>query len=226
MNRSIASVTRRFTWSWLVPLACVGIALIWSTSSTAPARADGGNSTVVAVEEDWELVVGEPDADSLAPQVTVVISPVANPDLLYAALDINHHSQFEFSSGGLQLQVWGNDEAMATAESNSNCKLSSNNETITWTQHMDVNQGDLTFSILNGQSDTWGAFGGNGELSLTVGTSLNDLSGYSPDVSVHNTGIGFASNRVKSLTLKKVRTITAGGDVSEDSTARSVFQRD
>src|SRR6185436_10546185 len=74
------------------------------------------SNAVVAVEEDWELVVGEPDPDALAPQVTSVYSPVQNTDLLYAAIDFNHHSQFEFASGGIQLQVWTNNFAAATAE--------------------------------------------------------------------------------------------------------------
>jgi len=219
---------RRTGMNPILMTCAVGIALVCSSAiwGTHSALAAAGDPTIVAVEEDWELVVGEPDADTLAPQVTVVMSPVGDPDVLYAALDINHHSQFEFSSGGLQLQVWGYDEAMATAESNSNSKLSADSEKITWTQRMSIDHGDLNFSILNGQSSTWNSFGGNGELSLTVGTSLENLNGYNPDVSVQNSGIGLASNRVKSLGIKKVRVITASGDTVEDSTDRVVFHRD
>ncbi len=115
---------------------------------------------------------------------------------------------------------------MATAESHSNSKLNQNDETITWTQKMNVDQGNLTFSIVNGHSETWGDFGGGNELVLTVGTSLDNLNAYNPDISVHNSGIGYASNRVKSLALKRVRVMTASGDTVEDSTERVVFQRD
>jgi len=190
------------------------------------ARADGlAGSPVIAVEEDWELVVGEPDPDTLAPQATVVCSPIGNPDVLYAALDLNHHSQFDFSSGGLQLQLWANNQPLQTANSNANGRLNQHNETITWTQRMSVDSGNLTFSIVNGHSATWGSFGGAGELSITAGTTLADLSGYNPEVSERNSGIGFASNRVQSLTLKKVRRITASGVINEDSTPHDVFQR-
>jgi hypothetical protein len=206
------------------------IALVVSFVAAFP----GGNvlaqgtpsNAVVAVEEDWELIVGEPDPDSLAPQVTCVYSPVQNTDLLYAAIDFNHHSQFEFASGGIQLQVWTNNFAVATAESQANGKLAHMNENITWTQRMAVDNGNLTFALTNGQSDTWGSFGNNGELSVQVGTSLTNLNSYSPDVSVQNSGIGFASNRVKSLILKKVRATLENGEIVEDNTERTVFHRD
>jgi hypothetical protein len=35
---------------------------------------------IVAIEEYWELSVGEPDASSSAPQVSMVMSPSANVD--------------------------------------------------------------------------------------------------------------------------------------------------
>ncbi len=205
------------------------IAFLWLSGLLGHCRVAGateGSPTAVAVEEDWELVVGEPDPDTLAPQATVVISPIGNPDSVYVALDVNHHSQFEFSNGGLQLQLWSNNQPLQTANSHATGRLQTHNETITWTQRMSVDSGNLTFSAVNGHSDTWGSFGGAGELSITVGTTLNDLSGYSTDVSVKNSGIGFASNRVKSLTLKKVRRIDAAGNVTEDSTDHVVFQRD
>jgi len=208
---------------WLVALPLLVVLSCLVVARTAAAHE---SVSVVAVEEDWELVVGDPDADTLAPQVTTVFAPVHNPDLLYAAVDFNHHSQFEFASGGIQLQVWINNEAVATSESHANGKLNANNEHINWTQRMSVDHGSLTFSIINGQSDTWGAFGGGNELSVQVGTSINDLNCYSPDVSVHNSGIGFASNRVKSLTLNKVRITLSNGETLEDTNPRSVFQHD
>jgi hypothetical protein len=216
---------QRFGAAMFTGFCAIAACIVTGPLGKCSVAAAAGTSATVAVEEDWELVVGEPDPDTLAPQATVVISPIGNPDAVYVALDLNHHSQFEFSSGGLQLQLWSNNQPLQTANSHANGRLQKNNETISWTQRMSVESGNLTFAVVNGNSDTWGSFGGGGELSIAVGTSLSDLSGYTPDVSVQNSGIGFASNRVKSLTLKKVRRIDATGNVVEDSTEHVVFVR-
>ena len=48
--------------------------------------AKGDLPEVVRVEEDWELVVGTPDANSDAPQVTCVISPTGDVDDVHAGV--------------------------------------------------------------------------------------------------------------------------------------------
>jgi hypothetical protein len=53
-----------------------------------------------------------------------------------------------------------------------------------------------------------------------VDGSLLNLDTYSPDVSVANSGIGFAANRVQSLKLKQVRVTTSSGTVYIDTTQR------
>ena len=65
------------------------------------------------------------------------------------------------------------------------------------------------------QEETWGAFGGQGYLKHSISSSREHLNNYDPDLSVKNTGIGFGSNRVSLLVLKRVRLYSAGGLVSE-----------
>ena len=57
-------------------------------------QAQGVN--VQKIEEDWELVVGTPDAAVAAPQVTCTIAPAGNLNGLYAVLELNHRSQPSF----------------------------------------------------------------------------------------------------------------------------------
>jgi hypothetical protein len=71
------------------------------------------------------------------------------------------------------------------------------------------------FEVSDGSSQTWGAFGGEGYLRAAVATDLTDLGGYDPGVSVENSGVGFAGNRVASLVLKRVRLYTAVGLLAE-----------
>jgi len=208
----------------LTGLVCAVLAAaLCITAGRNPVQADQPSNNVVRVEEDWELVIGETDPDSCAPQVTSVMSPVADVNLAYAAFDINHHSQPSFRPGGLQLQVWNNNEPLLSDNDPEVDTLRHQGETIRWTQQMSLNDGVLTFAITGGTSDTWGAFGGGERLRASVSTSLANFNGYSSNVSVANSGVGFAGNRVQSLVLKRVRKYSSSGLMSDDNSAKVVF---
>jgi hypothetical protein len=181
-------------------------------------------SPLVAVEEDWELVVGEPDPNSNAPQVTCVLAPYGNVDGVYAALELNHRSLPEFVPGGLQLQLWNGEEALDVRRSCERGLLRTANETVRWTQQMWLHEGKLWFAVTGGTSVSWGGFGG-GECKVSLTSSLADLSAYSPAVSTAQSGVGYAANRVSKLVLKEVRYYSAQGLVQRDTTQRVVHER-
>lgn len=162
------------------------------------------------VEEDWELVVSVPASSDNSPQVTCVISPSVLTNG-YAALDMNFYSQPDYSPGGIQLHVWSPSTPMLVSNSSVTGMLQNQNETITWTTRMSLNNNLLTFSVVNGQSQSWGEFGVKGKLNLSVGAAIADLSTYDPNVSLSNSGVPYASNRVTSLTLKAVRWYSSSG---------------
>lgn len=197
--------------------------VVFMNAANCPALDE--SSQVVRVEEDWEMVADTPEPDNDAPQVTCVIAPYASMDSLHAAFTLNHQSQPEYVAGGLQLQIW-NDETPLTANNFPNAgTMTQSGETVTWTQAMDLQEGRLTFEIINGNSTTWGQFGGQGYLKAEVDTTLANLNQYSPSVSVNNSGISYASNRVQSLALKRVRLILSTGEIVEDNTVRTVHQQ-
>jgi hypothetical protein len=205
-------------------LALLGLLSVGLTG--AAVRADGDSSRIVRIEEDWELVLGEPDAANVAPQVTTSISPSDDLNGYYAAFELNHQSQPDFSAGGLQLQLWSGETPLGKYKRPGSELLSTSGEVVTWTQSMSLGDDGLTFEILNGQSTTWGSFGGQGYMKAQVDGGPDDLNDYRPQVSVANSGVGFASNRVASLTLKRVRAFTADGQMVEDGTSRAVYPRD
>jgi hypothetical protein len=181
--------------------------------------------SVKKVEEDWELVLNEPSPELAAPQVTCSISPFDHFDGVHAALELNHGTLPGYSAGGLQLQAW-NGETWLTVRDYENTTLQNSGEVVTWTTRMALYDGDLIFRVLNGNSTTWGAFGGTGSFKLSLSSSLSNLSGYSPDLSASHSGIGFGSQRVQSLKLKKVRYYDDDGDlILEDTTPRVVHQQ-
>lgn len=176
--------------------------------------------TVVAIEEDWELVVKSPDPNSTAPQVSCTISPLSHVDSLHATFELNHQSQPAFTSGGLQLQIWNDEQPLSSRKFPNSSVLSTDNETVRWTQVLRLEDGTLTFEITNGTSMTWGSFGGEGYLKASLTTNFENLNGYDPEVSVRNSGVAYAGNRVATLVLKRVRATLATGEVIEDTTQR------
>ena len=178
--------------------------------------------TIVRVEEDWELVVGAPDSVADAPQVSCTIAPVGNVNSVYATFVLNHQSLPGYTAGGLQLQIWDGDLPVADRKFPNPSVMSIPGEVVTWTQTMRIAEGLLHFEVTSGSSTTWGPFGGQGYLNAAVSTTLSDLTGYQPAVSVANSGVTFAANRVSSLVLKRVRLVTAAGEILEDATERPV----
>ncbi|MBI2480845.1 MAG: hypothetical protein HYV60_20125 [Planctomycetia bacterium] len=51
---------------------------------------------------------------------------------------------------------------------------------------------------------------------------MESLNGYDPAVSVQNSGVAYAGNRVTRLVLKRVRATLATGEVLEDTEERVV----
>lgn len=177
----------------------------------------------VLVEEEWELVVRNPETNLVAPQITCAISPQNDLKGPHATFEINHQSSPFFAAGGMRLLAWNGVDQGGSASFGNSVVMNRENERITWKTSMSLSDGRLSFEVLDGTSDTWGAFGGNaGRLRATQLTNLADLNGYDPDVSISNSGVGYASNRVQSMTLKRVRVTMSDGSVVVDDTPRNV----
>jgi hypothetical protein len=197
-----------------------GIIGFWA--STPMALATG--SDVVKVEEEWELVVEQPDLETVAPQVTCIISPHSHANALFAAFNVNHKSYPSWVPGGLQLQLWNGDAPISGFNFPNNNQLNTAAEVVRWTQTMTLTGSNLKFEVKSGSSTTWGTFGGQGYLTATVDSPVENLNNYSPDVSTSNSGISYGANRVTSLKIKKVKFTTSNGDVVEDDTDRVVHE--
>lgn len=198
---------------------------IWILHAVLPAAAVAqADLNIVRVEEDWELVVADADPALAAPQVTCSISPSGGIDGVHAAIELNYRSQPSFAAGGLQLQVWNGDQLIVARSYTNNSPLANASEQIRWTQSLTLTGSNVVFEVINGSSTTWGVFGGQGYLKATIQSTLPNLNGYHPNVSVEQSGVAYAGNRVQSLTLKEVRLITASGTILRDSTPRVVHQ--
>lgn len=203
IRRAARGVARGLAWG-----TCS--AVCWSLTAGV-AQAQELLPAITRIEEVWELRIANAEPAINSPQVTCVISPFGSIDHGYAALDINVRSEPDYSPGGLQLHVWNPDNPIVVSNATQQGVAGQANETIQWTQTMSLADHVLTFSVVDGSSTTWGAFGGDGHLAIDVSTSLENLNAYDPSVSIANSGAGYGANRVESLTLKRVRWFTSAG---------------
>lgn len=201
--------------------ALASILAVTVIATPAARSLDGASEPVLRVEEDWQLVLNEPNEDADCPQFHTVMSPTNGVDGYYAQTLWNYREVPDYRSGGVQLRSW-HDELLLRRRSVEYRTLSTTAETITWTQALEANDSELTFSITNGNSTTWGTFGR--DMVIDVPTGIVELNSYDPAVSAENSCITYGSNRVESLTITAVRYYGLTGLLYEDTAPRAVYQ--
>lgn len=144
---------------------------------------------------------------------------------MHSTFVVNHHDVPDFVAGGLQLQLWDGDILLSSHRASTQAVLATPGETITWKQRLALHDGKLVFEVTDGNSTTWGNFGGDDSLELPVSTDLTNLNTYDPQVSAANSGVSYAANRVHSLILKSVEIKYANGEVVTVDTPQTVYPK-
>jgi len=198
--------------------AALALVLIAATTGAGPVTGTAPDR----IEEDWELVVGEPSPVEVGPQVSACMAATTDVGASYAVFNLNYRDYPTFAAGGLQAQVWNGSQRTVNTSAQGGSVLSTAGETITWTQSMGIWNGVMTFRVKNGTSTTWGGFGYENDLAVAYSSSLPDLSGYRPEWSVAKSGVTWQANRVQSLRLVRVRYYSGSTLLSTDETPRSV----
>ncbi len=212
-------------------LACgaLGVGLVAAHVGADDQTGFGSNQPqgppITRVEEDWQITVGTPDPDLNAPQVTMVMSPYLSGIGHHAVFEINSQTQPNYSAGGLQLQRWFGQENFADVVSPGNTGvMQTPNEVVTFTMSMEVQGPLLTFGVSNGNSQTWGKFGNDNELNLSVLFDYPNLNCYDSSASLAYSYVGFGSNRVQQVVRTAVRYYSNGNLLSTDSTQQVLWQ--
>lgn len=217
--------------------AAMAAGAFWMIQPTTVPASDPG--PVVRVEEDWKLEIIEPAYDETSPQIINTFSACSHLDCHFGLFEVNYSTQPDYRDGGLSVQIWDHDERVNYRRPDNNNRLSYANEVITYTLGMTLNKnsngnGDgngngnlatLQLEVKSGNSQTWGTFGDAENLRCSITTDLDDLTEYSPEFSVANSKVNFASFRVKKLALLQVRKYDKDGTLlSTDSTERIAHQ--
>lgn len=181
---------------------------------------------IVKVEEDWSLEVGEPNLAVNAPQVSLVMSPHNHLESQFFMFLLNYRTLPGYAPGGCQVQSWLGSQVEDYRNGTNTNPLETVSEVVSWTQVMSVgSNGVVSFEVKNGTSASWGGFGGQGLLKTSVWTGQSNLNSYQPQISLNQSGIGFAGNRVASLTIQRIAwhmsdgqvyTLTAPIDIDSD----------
>jgi len=197
--------------------------LFWAASAVlcagtvglaVPALAE--SSRVISVEEHWELKLSQPDAERSAPQTTMVMSPVGDVAGVHFLFTLNHHAVPNYQAGGMQVQLWDGGELSQEKVGQQSGPLQNADETVHWVQRISLENGNLKFDISNGHSESWGEFGGDA-LTVSTRTTPTGLNTYRPGVSLSESQVSYAENRVASLTLTKLVWVTEDGQVHEQN---------
>lgn len=224
---------RNVRWCRRVRGCLVGAAVIAASWTgllipDAPLAARATDVVYTRIEEDWVMVLNDPEEGRAAPQVVTEMAPAAD-SLYFGNFHINHRELAQYVIGGLQVQLWKG-EANKAYQSYGYAVMASPGEVVTWTQYMQRNEDShrLKFGIKSGVSTTWGVLDTAG---LVVKARHYDegpddvaLEGYSSDYSVQNSGITFGANRVSVLKLVQVRKYRTDGLIDLELNVRIVHE--
>ena len=203
---------------------CIVIAILGLVPALGSHTINRDNPAIDRVEEDWQLVIQSTDVPSAGPQITTTMCPGPLQDHPDVNFNLNYRGGPQFLPGGLQIEVFDGQDVLTTTASR-NEPLATDGETITWTQRLYLSAGTVSYQVQSGKSTTWGNFGTN-ELSVAFTSSLTDLTGYSPEISISKSGVGWQSNHVTSMQLIQARYYSGDTLIKTDSTARAVHLLD
>jgi hypothetical protein len=190
--------------------------LVCLLSQTAAAQT---SPTLVRVEEDWMLLVDEPDSLQSSPQILNVISPNQNLDGIFGMVQLNHRSDPNFNAGGQQVQTWVGPSLMGYASGTKTAVLSRTADRITYTVSMEQVSTGIRFQLKTGRSRTWGRFAWT-PVSVTVPTTNKDLSAYTPEFSAANTTVVLGAHRITAFYIDTTRKVYSDGSTVTDTTDR------
>jgi len=201
------------TRQWIRPLAislfAAAVSCLWASNVTA------AEPSIYMVEEDWELVVGDPKPGIHSPQLSFYLVPSAANPGVYFQLQLNHAARQDFAGGGFMVTAVVNEVAYDEAKSDFRTPLTYDGEQLKWTSAMAVMNGELLYAIKDGLGSHWGSFGGPDYILRMPAGGIRSLDDYSPQKSVKSVEIGFGSNRVTTLVLKRARLHYSNQEVVE-----------
>lgn len=186
---------RQFLWG--------GTALtLGAIFASRPAQSRAADINITRIEEDWEVQVTSPRPERNTPELVTSMGPFADDREAVVSLLINHSTAPNYSAGGLQLQVWRNEQLAGSLNYGESKQLATANEVIRFTLVMELEAAKLKFQVKNGSSSTFGTFGENW---IEVPTVLTSLNAYHPQASIERSAVSVGGNNLSKYQINQVR---------------------
>ena len=190
-------------------------------------RAATSATDIIRIEEDWYIKVGDPDPDIDAPQIVTIFGPLDPITGTHAIYELNHGTQPNFAQGGMQLQCWYANSLVGYRSQHAPAELNVVDEVITFTTATEIiltGTDRVRMEVINGQSTSWGTFGGTTSLRLTLPTGMDHLNDWNPVHSITNSRVTFGSNRVIVYKRTAIRYYKTAG-LHESVTADTIVEQ-
>jgi hypothetical protein len=137
---------------------------------------------------------------------------------------MNHSTYPDFVKGGMQLQSWWGGWFLAARRHSNGAELLTTVERIQYTCVTRISSSRIFMEINNGDSVTYGHFGGDGSLRVRLWSGRSDLNNYNPNHSINHSRVTFGANRVNRFLRTEIRFYATDGTVITDETDRYVHQ--
>jgi hypothetical protein len=206
----------------LVPRWTARLALLALTVAMLGMASTASAQDIIKVEEDWEVVLGVPDQLVCGPQIITAMSPYNDIERTYFTLEINHRSIPYWTPGGISMHQWDGEFRVQSYDRADRTVMSTDNEVVRWTQRMYLESNRLVFEVVNGTSSTWGPFGISGLFKVKANWNKTHINEYTPAVSVAESAVTYAGNRVHSMKIKEIRLFLNDGEMLTDNTEQVV----
>lgn len=177
---------------------------------------------LIRIEEDWVVLVKNPDDKIASPQILLCMSPDATDSRFltdFFILEMNHATAQGWFPGGLQLQGWKGTTNTSIFNAPKTQTLSRGYDRIFFTVSMQAKgDGYTEFELKNGRSRTWGRFGNDRTkpLKVRVPSTRADLMNYKREVTVRNTQVTHGAHRVEIMYQRRVRYYWSDGTETVD----------
>ncbi|MCA9026103.1 MAG: hypothetical protein KDA86_12920 [Planctomycetaceae bacterium] len=204
--------------------SCLGLIVAITIASPSTCSAQEDPPDIVRIEEDWELAIAAPDPVADVPQVVCVFGPSDPNGSLYAVFELNHASLPDFAAGGMQLQCWYDSYVLGYDNHTHHGEFEASVDYVTFTTVTRMHDDHMHLQIINGNSITWGEFGGESNLNLRINTWRNNFNDYDPEFSIANSRVTFGANRVNRFVRREVRYYSADGLYQTDEEDKYVHQ--
>ncbi len=208
-------------------MSSLGLTAAYTTGAHLFAAPSDSTGDIVRIEEDWYININYHNSTKSSPQILLNFGPYNTLDGLFATLEFNHTTIPSFSAGGMSLQCW-NGSAIYTTPAPirrfAGVPLRYNNEVITFTTVVDVTgSGNTTaIQVINGQSSSWGTFGGSTML-MSVNANINNLNSWLPSTSINNSDVLYGGNRVAMFQRTEIRYQRKGSQIQRVKKDETVF---